>query len=80
MHVRGGVQMLVTAMVVSLNPSLIARQTTGTDSEEVRPPLQQICRMMPSVSWVEAVTASPACVLADDNCTIIGWLPGSETP
>ena len=28
--------MMVTAIVASLNPSLIARQNTGTDSEEVR--------------------------------------------
>lgn len=29
------VQMMLAAMVTSMNPSLIARQTTGTDSEEV---------------------------------------------
>ena len=70
---RRGVQMLVTAMVASLNPSLVARQTTGTDSEEVRPPMLLESRMTPSVCQT-----SPACVRADNRCT--GWLPGSETP
>ena len=31
-------QMTVAALVTSLNPSINARQTTGTDSEEVSPP------------------------------------------
>ena len=30
-------QMTVAALVTSLNPSINARQTTGTDSEEVNP-------------------------------------------
>lgn len=33
--------MTVTAMVASLNPAIIARQNTGTDSEEVSDKRQQ---------------------------------------
>ena len=38
-----GVQMTIAAMAASMNPSLVARQNTGTDSEEVRAALSKMC-------------------------------------
>ena len=51
----GQVQMTIAAMVTSCNPSLVARQTSGTDSEEVGPLLRTVAVLpaVPSVAFPE---------------------------
>ena len=57
-------QMTVAAMIASLNPSIIHRQNTGTDSEELQQ-LQHDLLLFVHQKYPEAMYPAATCTLAD---------------
>ncbi|CAL5220033.1 g1979 [Coccomyxa viridis] len=57
-------QMAVTALVASLNPAIVARQNTGTDSAEVQELQKQLLEMIHR-DFPQAMYPAAICALAD---------------
>lgn len=59
-----GLQMAVTALVASINPSIVSRQNTGTDSEPLQALQQQLLHLIHHQN-PEAMYPAAMCALAD---------------